>query len=205
MTPSSGNSGLDRYQPLLTILLIVAIAVGAGAFLLGRPPATTITVIPPPPTATPAPTPSPNPIQVYVTGAVARPEEIVTVPFGSRVADAIEAAGGFTDEADRASTNLADILHDGDQVHVFSNSDRPVDGGEVILATPSDHGIVYLNSATQEELETLPRIGPAMAERIIAYRDANGLFAQLEDLLNVDGIGPATLEAIEAFVSLELR
>jgi competence protein ComEA len=209
VTSPPGNapstSYLDRFQPLLTVLLIVAIGVGAGAFVLGRPPAVTITVIPPAPTGTPAPTLTPGPIQVYVTGAVARPDQIVAVPHGSRVADAVEAAGGLTADADRGRTNLADILRDGDQVHVFARADGDGEVSALVLATPSDHGIVYLNSSTQEELETLPRIGPAMAERIIIYREINGSFAALDDLLNVDGIGPSTLEAIRPFVSLEMR
>lgn len=201
----------DRYQNLLNALLIGAIVFGGMAFVLGRPPAATITIIPPPPTATPAPTlvPSPTstpePIQVYVTGEVRFPEQTVTIPFGSRAIVAIEASGGTTDQADLTRVNIAQILRDGDQVHVFALSDEGSNASEVVLATPVDSGIVYVNTATCEELEQLPHVGPAIAERILAYRDAHGYFETLDDLALVNGVGPATLEDIAPFVSLEIR
>lgn len=196
----------ERYRHVLTFLLLVAIVSGGAVFVLRQPAPTAITIIPPPPTATPAPTatpnpsPTPGPLQVYVTGAVRNPETLVTVPFGSRVLDAIEAAGGFAPGADRQRVNLAQLLRDGDQVHVYESA-----APEVALPTPNDSGIVYVNTATVEELEQLPRIGPALAERIVAYREANGPFSALDDLGNVSGIGPAILEEIAPYVSFEAR
>ena len=189
---------------MFTVLLILVIIGGGAVFVLRRPAPVTITILPPEPTATSAPTltptasPTPGPLQVYVTGAVANPETLVTVPYGSRVIDAIEAAGGFAEDADRERVNLAEVLRDGDQVHVYALSEPAVS-----LPTPNDSGIVYINVAAAEELEQLPRIGPALAQRIVEYREANGPFASLEDLTNVSGIGPATLEEIAPFVSLD--
>ena len=97
----------ERYRSLLTVMLILATVGGATVFLLRRPEPVTITIIPPGPTATPAPSPAPGPIAVYVTGAVANPETIVSLPYGSRAIDAIEAAGGFAAGADRVRVNQA--------------------------------------------------------------------------------------------------
>jgi competence protein ComEA len=134
---------------------------------------------------------------VYITGAVAQPEQLLTLLPSSRVSDAIEAAGGATDSADLERVNLAGILRDGDQIHV------PAFEEEVTLATPSGGGIVNVNTATAEELDTLPGIGPAVAERIIAYREANGPFADLAALDAVEGVGPALLEGIQELVVFE--
>ncbi len=195
----------ERYRSLLTVMLILATVGGAAVFLFRRPEPVTIMIIPPGPTATPAPSPTPGPIAVYVTGAVANPETIVSLPYGSRAIDAIEAAGGFAAGADRLRVNQAQLLHDGDQVHVFSVQAVVSASGEIVLATPSDSGIVYVNTADQAALESLPRVGPELARRIIAYREEHGSFTAPEDLLEVNGIGPALLEAITPLISFEIR
>jgi competence protein ComEA len=139
-------------------------------------------------------------VQAYVTGAVARPQALVSVPFGSRVSAVIEAAGGLTDTADLDRVNLAQIVRDGDQIHIYA-----IEETSAILATPNDAGIVYINVAGVDELVELPRIGPAMAARIIEYRETNGPFTSLDDIDAVSGIGPSTLEEIGPRVSFELR
>lgn len=199
-------SWFERFRHVLTALLVLAIMGGGALFIFRRPPPVTITILPPEPTptplptATPSPSPTPGPVQVYVTGAVRRPESLVWVPYGSRVSDAVAAAGGLAENADRERVNLAQILRDGDQVHVYA-----LEEPAITLATPSDSGIVYVNTATVEELTQLPRIGPALAERIVAYREANGPFASLEGLGQVSGIGPTTLDQIAPFISFEIR
>lgn len=132
---------------------------------------------------------------VYVTGEVYYPQTMITLPNGSRVQDAIEAAGGATGNADLSRVNLSQILNDGDQVHIPSRS-----GEDIQTATPNHLPLVHINSATVEELDTLPGVGPSLAQAIIDYRDEHGPFASLEDLDDVPGIGPAKLEEIRAQV-----
>ncbi len=185
----------QAYSPRNTIIafiiVVIAIIGGAALLLTTRPKPVQITINPPIPTATPEPTATPKPLVIYVTGAVAEPESMVTLAAGSRVEDAIEAAGGMTDNADRERVNLAGILRDGDQIHV------PEMGiVEAPLPTPSGGDVVHINSATLDELTTLPGIGPSIAQRILDYREANGPYANLDALDAVSGVGPSMLEKI---------
>jgi competence protein ComEA len=185
---------------ILAFFLLAFAIVGGGVLLLvTRPQPVQSTINPPLPTATAEPTATPGPITVYITGAVQQPQTTLSLPFGSRVQEAVEAAGGLLDEADRDRVNMAQILRDGDQVHV------PSLGGEneVIVATPNSGGMVFINRATTEELETLPGVGPALAGRIITYRDENGPFTSLDDLDNVSGIGPSLLAEMEGLISFD--
>jgi competence protein ComEA len=180
--------------------LIVAVAIVGGIVLLlvTRPQPVQITIHPPLPTHTPLPSSTPAPLTVYVTGAVSQPEQLHTLPPGSRVQDAIDAAGGITNAANLEGVNLAAFLHDGDQVHVpILNEERAV------LPTPSGGMVIHVNTATLEELDTLPGIGPALALAIIDYRDANGLFTSMEDLDAVSGIGPALMEQLEELIAFD--
>lgn len=190
-------------SPYITLIaaVLVFFAIGIGAWFIFNsiPQPVQITINPPLPTATAAPSATPAPILVYVTGAVNSPQNTYTLPYGSRVQDAIDAAGGLTDDADLERVNLAGIVRDGDQVHV------PILGEDTaeILPTESGGGIVFINSASLEELMTLPNIGAATAQAILDYRDANGRFESLEDLDNVSGIGAGTLEELAPLVSFE--
>jgi len=136
-------------------------------------------------------TSTPGTCTVYVTGAVNRPETLVSLPLGSRVQDAIQAAGGATDAADLARINLGQILNDGDLVYVPPLMEEPIQ-----TPTPNHLPLVHINSATLQELQTLPGIGPTLAQAIIDYRAQNGPFRSLADLDNVPGLGPTKLEAI---------
>lgn len=140
-------------------------------------------------------TTTPGIIMVYVTGEVRQPEIMVTLPALSRVKDAIDAAGGATENADLSRVNLSMILNDGDLVYV-----PPLEGEAIETPTPNHAPLVHVNYATAEELETLPGIGPALAQAIIDHRTEYGPFNSLADLDNVPGIGPAKLEGIRDLV-----
>ncbi|MDX2375473.1 ComEA family DNA-binding protein [Microbacterium sp. LRZ72] len=132
---------------------------------------------------------------VHVSGEVREPG-LYRLGDAARVVDAIAAASGFTEEADRGGVNLARPVTDGEQLIVPGIGDAANAGGATV------DGTVRLNSATIDELETLPRIGPEMARRIISWRDENGPFVAVEDLLAVPGIGEKTLEALRDAVRL---
>jgi len=177
--------------------------VGGALLLLTRQPIpVTISIQPPPPTALPLPTNTPGPVQVYITGAVAKPNAVYILAPGSRVADAVNAAGGLLPEADTSRVNLAALLHDGDQVHVQAQSAA---GGKAAagptLATPS--GPVHINTATLEDLQRLPGVGPVLAQRIIEYRTQNGPFAALDDLDKVSGVGKARIDQWKGLVAFD--
>ena len=197
-----GDSQSSQLSAKATISLFVAFlsvfAVVAALLWLSRPEPTSITILPPAPTATPMPTATPGPLQVYVTGEVANPQQTYNLPAGSRVADAINAAGGPTDNADQDRINLAGLLRDGDQIHLPA-----IDADDVELPTPMGGEKVRINSATQSELESLPGIGPVTAASIIEFREEAGGFAALDDLDAVPGIGPATLENLRDLVAFD--
>lgn len=135
----------------------------------------------------------PAQLYVHVSGAVASPG-LYRLRDGSRVVDAIAVAGGFGDDADESGVNLARPVADGEQLVV------PRVGESTAGQAAAGDGRVNLNSATLEELDTLPRIGPAMAQRIVEWRTANGRFTSVEDLLAVPGIGDKMLETLRELV-----
>jgi competence protein ComEA len=130
-------------------------------------------------------------LYVHVLGAVERPG-LYVLDLDARLVDAVAAAGGTTADADLTAVNLARVLADGEQIVVPMLGATPDAPGAV---APGDDRI-DLNAADQAALETLPRIGPALAERIIAWREENGRFQSVDDLLAVPGIGEKLLEGI---------
>lgn len=154
------------------------------------------------------PAPTPEPLRVHVAGAVVRPG-VYDLSDGSRVTDAVEAAGGFVVEADKNALNLAAFLEDGERLDVpFVAGFVPEETqGFVVISegTPSplvEDDLVNINTATIEELDRLPGIGQTTALRIIDYRTANGPFATIEDIINVSGIGTATYEEIKDLITV---
>ena len=147
-------------------------------------------------------------ISVHVIGAV-KLSGLVEVPQGARVLDVIDAAGGATDAAVLSGVNLARVVADGEQIEVpdAASVDRVrqqgAAGGAPSQAgggSVSAEGIVSLNTADVAALDTLPRVGPALAQRIIDWRDQNGGFTSIEQLMEVSGIGAKTFEGLRELV-----
>lgn len=138
---------------------------------------------------------------VHVAGAVRRPG-LYELPEGARVADAIAAAGGATRRAEIDLLNLAQVLTDGLKVEVPRKGEAAAVSSGAGAVQPSPGAPISLNSADQATLETVPGIGPVRAGAIIAYREEHGGFSSVDELLDVSGIGPATLAAIRELVTL---
>lgn len=172
------------------------------------------------PTSTPSPGSSPTPtsagdatgeqlVIVDVAGKVRR-SGIVTLPWGSRVADALEAAGGARPGVDLVTLNLARVLVDGEQLLVgieAATAPAPTVPGPTVVpepgATPgSPTALVNLNTATLADLDTLPGVGPVTAEAILTWRTENGAFSTVDELLEVSGIGDVTLEELRDLVTV---
>ena len=134
-------------------------------------------------------------VVVYVSGAVASPG-VLTLPSTSRVIDAITAAGGATPEADLESINLARILVDGEQIRVGVVGESPPPASAAAGSTAGTGTCVRLATATEDELQTLPGIGPALATRIVSYRATHPRLSSVEELDDVPGIGPSLIEKI---------
>jgi competence protein ComEA len=157
----------------------------------------------------PAPAAGVGLLTVHVSGAVVQPG-LVTVPAGARVGDAVAAAGGFTGRAEPAAVNLARQLTDGEQVHVpvegegrmpGSAAGSPAaeldpDGASAGTAAIDADGRVDLNRASEQELQTLPGVGPARAAAIIEHRESHGPFSAPGDLRAVPGIGEKTFQTL---------
>ena len=134
-------------------------------------------------------------IFVHVAGSVKAPG-IYQLDSGSRVYDAVLAAGGFTTKANQASVNMARALNDGEQLLVSSGS-----GNQTFQESPSS-SLISLNQASASQLEDLPGVGPALAGRMVDWRTANGGFKSKEDLLNVAGIGDKLFASVKDLVTL---
>jgi competence protein ComEA len=152
------------------------------------------------------PPPTPLPLVINIDGEVKQPG-VYHLPTQSRVQDAVNAAGGFTDEANPGSVNLAALLEDGSHIYIpakIAPPDRDNEVGSSALGLSPEGEIVQLvniNQAGLEELMSLPGIGPVTAEKIISYRDEH-LFTRVEEIQKVPGIGPATFEEIKIYLTL---
>jgi competence protein ComEA len=144
--------------------------------------------------------PSGSAVYVHVLGAVARPG-LYLLGDGDRAVDAIAAAGGFGPTADQSRVNLARPLVDGEQLLVLAIGEAPAPLAQPGGATVPG-GKVNLNTADRAALETLPRVGPAMSQRIIDWRTHNGRFTSVEDLMSVTGVGEKTFEELKDLVTV---
>lgn len=172
----------------------------------------------------------PKKIYIYITGEVKNPG-VVLLNSGSRIVDAIDAAGGVTEKANITKVNLVYVLQDGMKINIPNQKDlKNNENFEYITMGSGDEkndantgnssttitsensssknesafkiSIVNINTATQTELETLPGIGPSLALRIVNYRKENGKFSSIEDIKNVSGIGEAKYEDIKNYIKI---
>ena len=160
-----------------------------------------------PPVATGVGSPETSPtgdVTVHVAGEVKKPG-VLTLPAGSRITDAVQAAGGLTKDADPSALNLAQPLNDGEQIKV-PKVGEPEGAGEEPGSTSgasgeasggsTGGGKINVNTASEKELQELPGVGPATSEAIVKHREENGRFESVEQLEDVPGIGPAILERL---------
>ena len=215
-TAAVADRGVTGQHVAVVALLVAALVTGAAWWVLDARPETQVAAPQPvAPPAAPVTTPPDGAVDlpttsapegtvvVDVTGRVRRPG-LVTLPAGSRVADALESAGGARPGVDLSSLNLARLLVDGEQILVgvraapWPSTAPP--------ATSTVPGVpvapVNLNTATMPELETLPGVGPVTAQSIITFRTEHGAFTNVEELLDVSGIGDATLAEIAPHVTI---
>ena len=148
------------------------------------------------------PVPTEKPVIVHISGAVPRPG-VYALPQGARIQDAISAAGGFLAEAEKSQLNLAQLVEDGEKVDIPF-----IEGASPLIATPGPTVVavttelININTASVEELDTLPGVGPTLAQRIIDYREDNGPFINAEDIINVPGIGPGNYERFKDMITV---
>ena len=178
--------------------ILLGLFVAVLVWVVVRNPSGTAVTLRPPPTE--------QPIIVQIAGAVPRPG-VYALAEGSRVQDAISAAGGFLAEADKTGINLARALEDGEQLEIpYLEGSSPILGTPLPVSTEpvtaSSSELININTASIAELDTLPGIGPTTAQKIIDYREQNGPFLTPEDIINVSGIGPGTYERIKDLITV---
>jgi competence protein ComEA len=194
------DPGRRAVRALAVVALVVALVVG---FLVwrSRPHAEPAPAVAAPGVVAAAAAPSPATIVVSVLGRVQRPG-LVRLPQGARVADAIEAAGGVLPGTDLGYLNLARKLVDGEllAIGVGPVPSAPVAGAPGGSGGPP--GLINLNTATLAELDTLPGVGPVLAQRIIDHRNRSGGFKSVEELRKVEGVGDARFEQLKDLVTV---
>lgn len=213
---------------LVVLLILLALGSGLALWRKGRAVEDEFVVVPRPAQASPSapvpvnvPPPAPSEVVVHLAGAV-RKSGVLHLRPGTRTDDAIRAAGGAAPDADLDAVNLAARVEDGQQLYiprkgeaarapaptalasggraVATGSSRTVSGAGRKKLTKPGEGFVSLNSASADELQRLPGVGPAMAQRILDYRKTIGRFTSPEQLMDVSGIGPKKFDKMKGFV-----
>lgn len=189
------NELLERYRVPIVGALSLLLLAAAGIILLRRPTPEPIEIVEPSPT----PEPTPAPVAVYVTGAVVNPG-VYYLPQDSRVEEAVRAAGGPAAEADLNRVNLAQRVHDEEQIYVpeIGEQNPPVPPDKT-----SSGGLVNVNTASATELQTLPGIGPTLAQSILDHREAHGPFGAIEEIMDVRGIGEGLFAGMRDLITVE--
>jgi competence protein ComEA len=180
---------------IVLVIAALAITVGIGILRAGAAPTESVTIVDDGGTSVDS---TGTEVFVHVSGAVRAPG-LYVLRKGARVVDAIAAAGGFADDPAHEAVNLAREIGDGEQLVVPTTAQAAV---QPEAASPQGDGRIDLNTADEAALDTLPRVGPAMAQRIIEWRETNGRFTSVDDLLAVPGIGDKMLEALRELVTV---
>ena len=188
--------------------LAFGILLGLVIIFLRRPIPAAIVISPletPAPLAA-LPTATPLPVLVYILGSVERPG-VYELPWDSRIRDAVSLAGGLSPNADPAGINLAERVHDGQQLFVPALGQVPPALPTPVVAqlapgAPSSSAAININTADAATLATLPGIGPVIAQRVIDYRQQNGPFVRVEDITRVKGIGDVILAKVRDLVTV---
>lgn len=192
------NDFLERHRRLLFIVLALPLAAGLVVFAWRQPTSDPIQIILVAPTAVP----TPGPIRVYISGAVRQPD-VYTLPPGSIVKDGLVAAGGAAPDADLDHINLAQPLSDGQQVVVPRRGEAlSPDAVSTTASSSTASGLININTASAQELEALPGIGPILAQSIVSYRNEHGPFQSIDDLKDVPGIGDARFEQLKGLITV---
>lgn len=153
-------------------------------------------------------TSNPTPVVIYVTGAVKNPG-VVELNSSQRLKDAIELVGGFTEDADIGSINLAEFVKDEQHYVVTKIGETPSpqtvssNTGTTTPNTANNNALININTATKEELKSLNGIGDALSQRIIDFREQNGAFSDIESIKNVSGIGEKKFEGIKDYITVQ--
>jgi len=193
-----------RYRAYLAMVALFIVVLIGTVFVLRRPESPGPVAIT---TATPRPTATPASIWVDVRGAVNQPG-VYALPVGSRVQDALARAGNVLVNADTRALNLARRVNDGEQIYVPTLGEATpipptVSSGKSAPTATRALSKININTATLAELDTLPGIGPAIAQRIIDYRTQNGDFKTIEDIKKVRGIGDALFNQIKDLITVQ--
>lgn len=189
-TPARSRLRLSIGAAVVLGLVVLSAAVGLGIMRGQAQPAQSVPI-----DASAEEVVASGELYVHVLGQVTKPG-LYVLDVDARVVDALAAAGGTLEDADLQTVNLARLLSDGEQLTVPMIGAAEEEGG----STPAGDGLVDLNNADQAALETLPGIGPALAQRIVAWREENGGFRSVEDLLAVAGIGDSVLGGLKDLV-----
>ena len=189
---------LQRRRLLVAAAGSLALILLLGRFVLGAGTTTTAAPLPPPPAMAGVTGLPSSRVVVDVVGAVRRPG-LYRLAHGSRIADALTRAGGATSRADLAQVNLAAPLADGEQI-VVPRRERGGPAGTGATSPGAPAGPVQLSTATLEQLDALPGVGPVTAQKILDYRQKHGAFQSVDELDAVPGIGPKRLDQLRDLV-----
>lgn len=206
-----GADGMPMFRKSMIVLLLIALVAGGGALygMQAQSDATVLdTATQPAASSGDGGTSQDGGLTVYVTGAVNQPG-VVTVATGARVADAVNACGGLSPDADAEAINMAQAVKDGQQIRVPAKGaqNAAANGATAAKAGGSANsadtgGLVNINTADEKALDTLPGVGPATAQKIIEYRENEGAFQSPEDIMKVRGIGKAKYEKMKDKITI---